>query len=81
MIGPLLVARVDRLAEDCPVALAVSLGATVLTALTVSGFGHLVLIAEVIIIVLFATYWGVQTKELWDLRDGAEARTVRSVAE
>lgn len=65
------------------VALAVSLGVTVLTALTVSGFGHLVLIAEVIIIVLFATYWGVQTKELWDLRDadGTEARSARSVAE
>ena len=36
-------------------------------ALTVTGFAHLVLVAEVIVIVLFATYWGVQTKELWDL--------------
>ncbi|WP_435986419.1 hypothetical protein [Terrabacter sp. LjRoot27] len=65
------------------VALAVALGVTVLTALTVSGFDHLVLIAEVIIIVLFAAYWGVQTKELWDLReaDGTEARSARSVAE
>ena len=65
------------------VGLAVALGVTVLTALTVNGFDHLVLIAEVIIIVLFAAYWGVQTKELWDLReaDGAEARPVRSVAE
>jgi len=64
------------------VALAVALGATVLTALTVRGFDHLILIAEVIIIVLFAAYWGVQTKELWDLReaDGAEARSARSVA-
>jgi hypothetical protein len=65
------------------VALAVALGVTVLAALTVNGFDHLVLIAEVIIIVLFCTYWGVQTKELWDLRaiDGAEARSARSVAE
>ena len=56
---------------------------TVLTALTVSGFDHLILIAEVIIIVLFGTYWGVQTKELWDLRDAErrEARSARSVAE
>lgn len=65
------------------VALAVALGVTVLTAVTVLGFDHLVLIAEVIIIVLFAAYWAVQTKELWDLReaDGAEARSARSVAE
>ncbi|KRF39450.1 hypothetical protein [Terrabacter sp. Soil810] len=65
------------------VALALALAVTVLAALTVSGFDHLILIAEVIIIVLFATYWGVQTKELWDLRDaeGAEARSARSVAE
>ena len=65
------------------VALALALGVTVLTALAVSGFDHLILIAEVIIIVLFAAYWGVQTKELWDLRDadGAEARSARSVAE
>jgi hypothetical protein len=68
------------------VALAAALGVTVLTALTVKGFDHLVLIAEVIIIVLFAAYWGVQTKELWDLRatdgaDGTEARQTRSVAE
>ncbi|WP_020144576.1 hypothetical protein [Terracoccus sp. 273MFTsu3.1] len=65
------------------VALAVALGVTVLTAVTVRGFDHLILIAEVIIIVLFAAYWGVQTKELWDLRDadGAEARSARSVAE
>jgi hypothetical protein len=65
------------------VALAVALGVTVLTALTVRGFDHLVLIAEVIIIVLFAAYWGVQTEELWDLRDvdGAEARPARAVAE
>lgn len=65
------------------VALALALGVTVLAALTVSGFDHLILIAEVIIIVLFGAYWGVQTKELWDLRDaeGAEARSARSVAE
>jgi hypothetical protein len=63
-----------------------TLAVTVLTALTLSGFDHLVLIAEVIIIVLFAAYWGVQTKELWDLRatdgaDGTEARQTHSVAE
>ena len=63
------------------VALALALAVTVLTALTSSGFDHLVLIAEAIIIVLFCAYWGVQTKELWDLRDDTEARPVRSVAE
>ena len=49
------------------VSLTVALAATVVAALTVTGFAHLVLVAEVIVIVLFATYWGVQTKELWDL--------------
>lgn len=65
------------------VALTAALAVTVLTSLTVKGFDHLVLIAEVIVIVLFGTYWGVQTKELWDLRDtdGTEARQTRSVAE
>ncbi|GAA2479343.1 hypothetical protein [Terrabacter carboxydivorans] len=65
------------------VALAAALGTTVLAALTVHGFDHLVLIAEVIVIVLFATYWGVQTKELWDLRaaDGLEARPTQGVVE
>ena len=65
------------------VALAVALGVAVVTALAVTGFGHLVLIAEVIIIVLFGTYWAVQTKELWDLRDapGPEARTVGPTAQ
>ena len=65
------------------VALAVALGTTVLTAVTVTGFDHLILIAEVIIIVLFGAYWAVQTKELWDLRDAGpgEARSIRSVAE
>ncbi len=65
------------------VALTAALAVTVLTSLAVAGFDHLVLIAEVIVIVLFGTYWGVQTKELWDLRDtdGTEARQTRSVAE
>ena len=64
-------------------ALAVALGVAVVTALAVAGFDHLVLIAEVIIIVLFGTYWGVQTKELWDLRDapGPEARAVGPTAQ
>ena len=63
--------------------LAVALGLTVVLALTVSGWDHVILVAEVIIIVLFGTYWGVQTKELWDLRDVAdgEARSMRAVAE
>lgn len=72
-----------RLYIAIAVALATALGVTVVAALTVHGFDHLVLIAEVITIVLFATYWGVQTKELWDLRaaDGLEARPTRSVVE
>ena len=49
------------------VALTVALGGTVTAALTLTGFDRLILVAEVIIIVLFCTYWGVQTKELWDL--------------
>jgi hypothetical protein len=49
------------------VALTLALAATVVAAVTVTGFAHLVLVSEVIVIVLFATYWGVQTKELWDL--------------
>lgn len=64
-------------------ALAVALATAVLTAVTVRGFGHLVLLAEVIIIVLFGTYWAVQTKELWDLRDapGPEARALGPTAQ
>ena len=49
------------------VALTLALAATVVAAVTVTGFAHLVLVSEVIVIVLFATYWGVQTRELWDL--------------
>ena len=54
-----------------------------MSAVTVTGFDHLVLVPEVIVIVLFATYWGVQTKELWALRDagGVEARPAHSVAQ
>ena len=65
------------------VALTVALAATVVAALTVTGFAHLVLVAEVIVIVLFATYWGVQTKELWDLGEASadEARDVGARAE
>ncbi|MEW1955241.1 hypothetical protein [Terrabacter sp. NPDC080008] len=65
------------------VALAVALGTAVLTAVSVAGLDHLVLVSEVIIIALFGTYWGVQTKELWDLRDahGPEARAAGPTAE
>lgn len=65
------------------VALTVALAATVVAALTVRGFAHLVLVAEVIVIVLFATYWGVQTKELWDLGEVSadEARDLGSRVE
>lgn len=65
------------------VALTAALAATVVAALTVTGFAHLVLVAEVIVIVLFATYWGVQTKELWDLGEVSadEARDVGARAE
>ncbi|MFM6850093.1 MAG: hypothetical protein ACKOVB_13430 [Terrabacter sp.] len=65
------------------VALTVALAATVIAALTVTGFAHLLLVAEVIVIVLFATYWGVQTKELWDLGEVSpdEARDLGPRAE
>jgi uncharacterized membrane protein YidH (DUF202 family) len=65
------------------VALTVALAATVVAALTVTGFAHLVLVAEVIVILLFATYWGVQTKELWDLGElsADEARDLGTRAE
>jgi hypothetical protein len=65
------------------VALTVALAAAVVAALTVVGFAHLVLVAEVIVIVLFATYWGVQTKELWDLGEVSadEARDLGGRAE
>jgi hypothetical protein len=65
------------------VALTAALAATVVAALTVTGFAHLVLVAEVIVIVLFATYWGVQTKELWELGEGPadEARDLGTRAE
>jgi len=63
-------------------ALAALLTVTVVAHLTLHGFDHVILIGEVIIIVLFCTYWIVQTKELWDLRDAAEveARKVNAVA-
>ncbi|WP_076258975.1 hypothetical protein [Intrasporangium flavum] len=62
--------------------LAVLLTVTVVAHLTVHGFDHVILIGEVIIIVLFCTYWVVQTKELWDVRGTAEveARKVGAVA-
>ncbi|GAB3884096.1 hypothetical protein [Terrabacter terrigena] len=64
-------------------ALTLALAATVVAKLTVTGFAHVVLVAEVIVIVLFATYWGVQTKELWDLGEVSadEARDLGAPAE
>ena len=65
------------------IALGVSLALTVGLALLWPGFDHVVLVGEVVIIVLFGTYWGVQTKELWDLRESTdvESREVSAVAE
>ncbi|MDN5765380.1 MAG: hypothetical protein L0H96_06015 [Humibacillus sp.] len=48
-------------------ALGIMLALTLVVALTVGGLNHVVLVAEVVVIVLFATYWIVQTIELWDL--------------
>lgn len=55
-------------------ALGALLAGTVIYALTVDGRHHVVLVAEVIVIVLFCAYWIVQTKELWSLRESAEQR-------
>ena len=41
---------------------------------------YLILVIELIVIVLFCAYWGVQTRELWNLREAATtAATVREV--
>ncbi len=37
----------------------------ILVHLALSGFGHAVIVAEVLLIVEFAVFWGVQTAELW----------------
>lgn len=64
-------------------ALGFLLAVTVVLALTVTGFEHLILIAEVIIILLFGTYWVIQTQELWNVQSSAqtESRGLQSVAE
>jgi uncharacterized membrane protein YkvI len=65
------------------VALGVLLALTVVVALTLTGFDHLILIAEVIIILLFGVYWLVQTVELWNLgsTEPTESRELQTVAE
>ncbi|MEO5745653.1 MAG: hypothetical protein ABIQ53_13840 [Terracoccus sp.] len=65
------------------IALGLMLGLIVVLALTVSGLHHIILLAEVVVIVLFASYWVVQTKELWDLRATShhEGRHVDEVAQ
>lgn len=65
------------------VALGVLLVLTVVVALTLTGFDHLILIAEVIIILLFGVYWLVQTVELWNLgsTEPTESRELQTVAE
>ena len=65
------------------VALGMLLALTVVIALTLTGFDHLILIAEVIIILLFGTYWVVQTVELWNLGspEPTESRELQTVAE
>ncbi|MEO5743799.1 MAG: hypothetical protein ABIQ53_04305, partial [Terracoccus sp.] len=65
------------------VALGLMLGLIVVVALTVSDLRHVILVAEVVVIVLFGSYWVVQTKELWDLRATShdEGRHVDRVAQ
>jgi hypothetical protein len=65
------------------VVLGILLGLTVLVGLTVPDFDHVILVAEVIIIVLFGAYWVVQTKELWNLQvpGPTEARSLQDVAQ
>ena len=47
------------------VLLGVTLAGTVALHLVIEGFAHLILVAEVIIILLFGTFWLVQTVEVW----------------
>ena len=65
------------------ISLALMLGLIVVVALTLGDLRHIVLVAEVAVIVLFGTYWVVQTKELWDLRatSDAEGRHVAQVGD
>lgn len=65
------------------VALGLMLGLIVVVALTVGGLNHVVLVAEIVVIVVFGTYWVVQTKELWDLSatSSNEGRLVDDVAQ
>lgn len=60
---------------------AVLLALTVVLHLAVTGFALRVLVAEVVILVLFGTYWVVQTVELWSLGDEEhpEAREVTTI--
>ena len=52
--------------------LLVTLGVTVIVALSTS-FDRFILWVELVVIVLFGAYWGVQTRELWDLSERATA--------
>lgn len=59
-------------------------GAVLLAWLT--SFDHLILWVELLVIALFCVYWGVQTRELWDIKEtsvaapAAEGREVESVS-
>ena len=57
--------RFRRLYLGIAAALAVSLAVTVALHLWVPGFRYLVIVVELLVIVLFATFWVVQTIELW----------------
>ena len=45
---------------------------TVIVALSTS-FDRFILWVELVVIVLFGAYWGVQTRELWDLSEATAA--------
>ena len=47
------------------VLLGVALAGTVALHLAIEGFAHIILVAEVVIIVLFGAFWVVQTVEVW----------------
>lgn len=71
-----------RIYQGIAIALGVLLALTVWISVMISRADHLVLIAEVIIIVLFAAYWATQTFELLhvDWAVAVEARPTRAVA-
>ncbi|WP_139142616.1 hypothetical protein [Humibacillus sp. DSM 29435] len=76
-------AAYERIYLGPAIALGFTLGPILVVALTVSGLHHIMLVAEVVVIVLFGSYWAVQTRKLWNLRatSRGEGRHVDEVAQ